>query len=74
MIQETAEAHLGYKVKKAVITVPAFFDTRQRQVNSHNISITSIENVKVLEIQPSLLVCWNNLTPLHYSDTQKNSS
>jgi molecular chaperone DnaK (HSP70) len=31
-MKETAEGHLGHKVKKAVVTVPAYFDDAQRQV------------------------------------------
>lgn len=31
-MKETAENHLGHKVQKAVVTVPAYFDDAQRQV------------------------------------------
>ena len=33
-MKETAEAYLGEKVEKAVITVPAYFNDAQRQANS----------------------------------------
>jgi molecular chaperone DnaK len=32
-MKETAENHLGSKVEKAVITVPAYFNDAQRQVH-----------------------------------------
>jgi len=31
LIQETAEAYLGYPVTNAVVTVPAYFNDAQRQ-------------------------------------------
>jgi hypothetical protein len=31
-MKETAEAHLGHSISKAVITVPAYFNDSQRQV------------------------------------------
>jgi heat shock protein 1/8 len=47
-IKETAEAHLGYKVKKAVITVPAFFDNKQRQATLDSAKIAGIEVLRLL--------------------------
>jgi len=47
-MKETAEAHLGYKVKKAVITVPAFFDSRQRQATLDAAKIAGIEVLRLL--------------------------
>ena len=32
-MKETAETYLGEKVKHAVVTVPAYFNDSQRQVN-----------------------------------------
>jgi L1 cell adhesion molecule like protein len=32
-MKETAEAYLGTSIKQAVITVPAYFNDSQRQVN-----------------------------------------
>jgi heat shock protein 1/8 len=32
-MKETADAFLGYSVSKAVVTVPAYFNDSQRQVN-----------------------------------------
>jgi molecular chaperone DnaK (HSP70) len=32
-MKETAEAYLGTPVKNAVVTVPAYFNDSQRQVN-----------------------------------------
>ncbi len=33
-MKETAEAFLGTSIKQAVITVPAYFNDSQRQVNT----------------------------------------
>jgi molecular chaperone DnaK len=33
-MKETAEAHLGHSITKAVVTVPAYFNDSQRQVRS----------------------------------------
>lgn len=33
-MKETAEAYLGHSVKNAVVTVPAYFNDSQRQVQS----------------------------------------
>lgn len=35
-MKETAEAYLGYSVKNAVVTVPAYFNDAQRQVCQFN--------------------------------------
>ena len=35
-MKETAEAYLGKELKHAVVTVPAYFNDAQRQVNSHS--------------------------------------
>lgn len=35
-MKETAEAYLGKKVTHAVVTVPAYFNDAQRQVNIYN--------------------------------------
>jgi molecular chaperone DnaK (HSP70) len=32
-MKDTAEAYLGYSVKNAVVTVPAYFNDAQRQVS-----------------------------------------
>jgi len=47
-MKETAEAHLGYKVKKAVITVPAFFDNRQRQATIDAAKIAGLDVLRLL--------------------------
>lgn len=47
-MKETAEAHLGYKVKKAVITVPAFFNSKQRQATLDAAKIAGLEVLRLL--------------------------
>jgi len=42
-MKETAESHLGTKVLKAVITVPAYFDDAQRQATKDAGMIAGLE-------------------------------
>ncbi len=47
-MKETAEAHLGEKVKKAVITVPAYFDDSQRQATKDAGKIAGLEVERII--------------------------
>ncbi|MCA9372133.1 molecular chaperone DnaK [Candidatus Woesebacteria bacterium] len=47
-IKEDAEAYLGEKVEKAVITVPAYFDDAQRQATKQAGQIAGLEVVRIL--------------------------
>ncbi len=47
-IKRDAEAYLGDKVEKAVITVPAYFDDAQRQATKHAGEIAGLEVVRVI--------------------------
>jgi molecular chaperone DnaK len=47
-MKETAEAHLGQKVKKAVITVPAYFDDAQRQATKDAGVIAGLEVKRII--------------------------
>ncbi len=47
-IKRDAEAHLGDKVEKAVITVPAYFDDAQRQATKQAGEIAGLEVVRVI--------------------------
>ena len=47
-IKTDAEAYLGEKVKKAVITVPAYFDDSQRQATKQAGEIAGLEVVRIL--------------------------
>ncbi len=47
-IKEDAEAYLGEKVDKAVITVPAYFDDAQRQATKQAGEIAGLEVVRII--------------------------
>lgn len=47
-IKSDAEAHLGEKVDKAVITVPAYFDDAQRQATKQAGEIAGLEVVRII--------------------------
>ncbi|NPB04901.1 MAG: molecular chaperone DnaK [Aquificae bacterium] len=47
-LKEAAEAYLGEEVKKAVITVPAYFNERQRQATKMAGKLAGLEVVRVL--------------------------
>lgn len=47
-IKADAEAHLGEKVDKAVITVPAYFDDAQRQATKQAGEIAGLEVVRII--------------------------
>jgi molecular chaperone DnaK len=48
-MKETAEAHLGSKVDKAVITVPAYFNDAQRQATKDAGKIAGLEVLRINE-------------------------
>ncbi len=47
-VKEDAEAHLGEKVEKAVITVPAYFDDAQRQATKQAGEIAGLKVERIL--------------------------
>ena len=47
-LKETAEAHLGETVEKAVITVPAYFNDSQRQATKDAGQIAGLEVVRII--------------------------
>jgi molecular chaperone DnaK len=47
-MKETAEAHLGQKVDKAVITVPAYFNDAQRQATKDAGKIAGLEVLRII--------------------------
>lgn len=47
-LKETAEAFLGHPVKKAVITVPAYFNDSQRQATKDAGSIAGLEVLRII--------------------------
>lgn len=62
-MKETAENHLGTKINRAVVTVPAYFDDAQRQVRvnfkCHSFSTKeTLLNFSRLPRMPDLLLAW----------------
>ncbi|HKX46073.1 MAG TPA: molecular chaperone DnaK, partial [Planctomycetota bacterium] len=47
-LKEAAEAHLGEKVEKAVITVPAYFNDSQRQATKDAGAIAGLDVVRII--------------------------
>ncbi len=47
-VKRTAEAALGTEVRRAVITVPAYFDDAQRQATRHAAEIAGLECLRIL--------------------------
>jgi L1 cell adhesion molecule like protein len=47
-MKETAEAYLGQKVKKAVVTVPAYFNDSQRQATKDAGSIAGLDVLRII--------------------------
>jgi molecular chaperone DnaK len=47
-LKEAAESHLGHKVRKAVITVPAYFNDSQRQATKDAGQIAGLEVARIL--------------------------
>ena len=47
-MKETAESHLGQKVSKAVITVPAYFNDAQRQATKDAGKIAGLEVLRII--------------------------
>jgi len=47
-LKESAEAYLGYKVNKAVITVPAYFNDSQRQATKDAGQISGLEVARII--------------------------
>lgn len=47
-MKETAEAYLGHPVKKAVITVPAYFNDSQRQATKDAGAIAGLEVLRII--------------------------
>ncbi len=47
-LKESAEAYLGHKVNKAVITVPAYFNDAQRQATKDAGQIAGLEVVRII--------------------------
>jgi heat shock 70kDa protein 1/2/6/8 len=47
-LKETAEAYLGHPIKKAVVTVPAYFNDSQRQATKDACAISGMECLRII--------------------------
>lgn len=47
-MKEIAEAYLGYEVKNAVVTVPAYFNDAQRQATKDAGTISGLNVVRII--------------------------
>jgi molecular chaperone DnaK len=47
-LKEAAESYLGHKIRKAVITVPAYFNDSQRQATKDAGQIAGLEVSRIL--------------------------
>lgn len=47
-LKETAEAYLGHPIKKAVVTVPAYFNDSQRQATKDACTISGMECLRII--------------------------
>lgn len=57
-MKETAEAFLGHAVKKAVVTVPAYFDDAQRQATKDAGAIAGLEVLRIVSEPTSAAIAY----------------
>jgi len=57
-MKSIAEARLGKKVKKAVITVPAYFNDSQRTATKNAATIAGLECMKIINEPTSACLCY----------------
>jgi len=57
-MKETAEAYLGHPVKKAVVTVPAYFDDSQRQATKDAGAIAGLEVLRIVSEPTSAAIAY----------------
>jgi L1 cell adhesion molecule like protein len=68
-MKEIAEAYLGEKVKKAVITVPAYFNDAQRQATKDAGAIAGLEVLRIIN-EPTAAAMAYGFT--HHTGEEKN--
>ncbi|WDM85017.1 molecular chaperone DnaK [Ehrlichia sp. JZT12] len=66
-MKETAERHLGHKVEKAVITVPAYFNDAQRQATKDAGKIAGLDVIRIINEPTAAALAYG----LNKSDKQK---
>jgi len=57
-MRETAEAYLGEKVKKAVVTVPAYFKDAQKQATQNAAKIAGLECLRIINEPTAACLCY----------------
>ncbi|KJV69006.1 molecular chaperone DnaK [Candidatus Neoehrlichia procyonis] len=66
-MKDTAESYLGYKVEKAVITVPAYFNDAQRQATKDAGRIAGLDVIRIINEPTAAALAYG----LNKSDKQK---
>eukprot|EP00796_Vickermania_ingenoplastis_P004559 gene4559-biopygen2571 len=67
-MKETAEAYLGKSVKKAVVTVPAYFNDSQRQATKDAGTIASLEVLRIINEPTAAAIAYG----LDKSEAERN--
>jgi molecular chaperone DnaK len=62
-LKDRATAHLGQEIKKAVITVPAYFNDAQRQATREAGELAGLEVVRILNEPTAASLCYNPSQP-----------
>lgn len=57
-MKETAEAYLGYEVKEAVVTVPAYFNDSQRQATKDAGKIAGLDVKRIINEPTAAALCY----------------
>lgn len=57
-LKKTAEDYLGYEVKQAVITVPAYFNDSQRQATKDAGTIAGLEVLRIINEPTAASLCY----------------
>merc|ERR1739844_852691 len=70
-MKETAEAHLGHKVKDAVITVPAYFNDAQRQATKDAGVIAGLNVLRIIN-EPTAAAIAYGLDRKNSTDKESN--
>eukprot|EP00209_Acetabularia_acetabulum_P001125 EC095988.1.p3 GENE.EC095988.1~~EC095988.1.p3 ORF type:complete len:112 (+),score=14.38 EC095988.1:100-435(+) len=70
-MKETAEQYLGGEVKKAVVTVPAYFNDAQRQATKDAGTIAGLEVLRIIN-EPTAAAIAYGLDKKAESNTERN--
>lgn len=70
-MKETAEAFLGHSVKKAVVTVPAYFNDSQRQATKDACVIAGLEPLRIIN-EPTAAAIAYGLDKMENNNKERN--